>query len=107
MLWRVSLVGLMAAMLLLLANCPLVWAARPTGMEGLDNESGVNRIDRRHFPQGQVAVDAYGNPVVPEEEKKKPCVRPSAGAYGGYGAKVQQERPLPDPDRETDPMWTF
>ncbi len=100
-------VSLAAAVVLLASLWAPAMAARPTGMEGLDNESGVNRIDRRQFPQGAVAVDAYGNPVVPQEEKKQPRIRPGAGAYGGYGQPKPQERPLPDPDKGDDPVWTF
>ncbi|MDD6181463.1 MAG: hypothetical protein ACI33N_02610 [Desulfovibrionaceae bacterium] len=105
--------GLSSGLRLLLCACAAcllaqpAFAARPTGMEGLANESGVNRIERRQFPQGAVAVDAYGNPVVPEPEKERPRIRPGAGAYGGYGSRPQPERPLPDPDRETDPVWNF
>jgi len=51
-------------------------------------------------------VDAYGNSIFEEFEKKPREKRISAGAYGGYGApKEKESRPLPDVPSE--PIWSF
>ena len=50
-------------------------------------------------------MDAYGNPITGEMEAAAPRERPSAGAYGGYGAKTRPSRPLPAV--EGPPKWDF
>ncbi len=56
------------------------------------------------IPAGKVIVDAYGNPVLPEEEKVTPRNRLRRGAYGG--GNEEPMRPLPDLP-ETDAGWQF
>ncbi len=78
-----------------------------TGLEGGQRHSYGPDTEGRQQQQikaGQGMVDAYGNPIVPEEEKA-PKSRLRSGAYGGP-AKQLDERPLPDLP-ETNAGWNF
>lgn len=71
-----------------------------TGLEGGTRHSygpdGERRKDKR-IPTGGSAVDAYGNPIMlDEEEQSVSRTRPRAGAYGVRPAPPPT-RPLPDP----------
>ncbi len=78
-----------------------------TGLEGGQGNSfgpGSENKQNKGIPTGGAMVDAYGNPVVPEEEQVTPRERLRSGAYGG--ANKQNSRPLPDLP-ETDAGWKF
>ena len=78
-----------------------------TGLESpVEGRKPANSPHGANLPAGAVAVDAYGKPVVPYEVERKKINRPSAGAYGGYESKPK-ERPLPDPNQDDAPAWTF
>lgn len=53
-------------------------------------------------------TDAYGNTISSEVPEPKPHKRLPKGAYGQYGAKDQDDRPLPDLEKSlAKPVWNF
>ncbi len=54
---------------------------------------------------GKTIVDAYGKPVIPEDEQQNSRPRLRSGAYGGSGSE-QNTSSLPDLP-ETDAGWKF
>lgn len=55
---------------------------------------------------GMGYTDAYGNTVSDVRPEPKPRQRLPRGAYGSYGQNPV-ERPLPDPERDRSPAWSF
>ncbi len=51
-------------------------------------------------------TDAYGNTVSDVRPEPKPRQRLPRGAYGRYGQNPV-ERPLPEPERDRSPVWSF
>ncbi len=89
---------------------PILSNAAPaagTGLEGGQKHSYGPDVEGRSRPGivGTGMVDAYGNPVIPEEEDNTPRQRLRKGAYGG-SSNNQPSRPLPDLP-ETDAGWKF
>ena len=79
-----------------------------TGLEGGTSRSfgpdGQGAKDKRLMTGGS-AVDAYGNPLMLEEEQSVQRTRPSPGAYGTRPAPAPS-RPLPDLP-EGPSSWKF
>ncbi len=78
-----------------------------TGLEGGQGYSygpGSENKQNKGIPAGNAMIDAYGNPIVPDEEDTAPRDRLRSGAYGG--SREQYSRPLPDLP-ETDAGWRF
>lgn len=112
----VQAAALMLALLLSLTSVASAWAATPstaphTGMEGGMRHSygpeGEGSKDKR-IPTGGSVVDAYGNPIMPNEEMEEaPRQRPRPGAYG-VRPTPPPSRPLPDlPADSQGPGWKF
>ncbi len=82
-------------------------ATSGTGLEGGQKHSYGPDVEGRSRPGivGTGMVDAYGNPVIPEEEDNQPRQRLRRGAYGG-GNKTKPSSSLPDLP-ETDAGWKF
>ncbi len=87
----------------------VVHAAPSTGLEGGQRHSygpGVESKQEKRLMSGGM-VDAYGNPIVPEEEERAPRERLRSGAYGGERTvSPELSRPLPDVPSD-DTLWNF
>lgn len=90
-----------------------VWAASPstaphTGLEGGQRHTfGPDNEGQRdpRYSGGGTMLDAYGNPVTPQEEEEAVRSRPRPGAYGA-GRGPAPRRALPA-GPETDAGWKF
>ncbi len=83
-------------------------SAPHTGLEGNQRHSygpDAESRQQKRIMAGQGMVDAYGNPVLGEDEEQAPRTRLRSGAYGG-SRKPLDERPLPD-GPEVDAGWNF
>ncbi len=90
------------------AVCIAATNAPHTGLEGNQRHSygpDAESRQQKKIMAGQGMVDAYGNPVLGEEEEQAPRSRLRSGAFGGSRRQLD-ERPLPD-GPETDAGWNF
>ncbi len=74
----------------------------PRAPEGLPSSGSFGRTAEG----GMGYTDAYGNSISNVRPEPKPHKRLPRGAYGSYGQK-REERPLPDPQRDRSPVWSF
>lgn len=77
----------------------------PGGPRSLEAMPG--RAPGRTAEGGMGYTDAYGNTVQQyEQEKKSGARRLRRGAYGN-DRSVRDSAPLPNPEREGQPLWSF
>ncbi len=104
-----NLCSILVLFMLFMAFTMPATAAPSTGLEGGQRHSygpGVESKQEKRLMSGGI-VDAYGNPVLPEEEKRAPRERLRSGAYGGHKeTSPELSRPLPDLPAG-DSLWQF
>ena len=92
-------VSLAAAVVLLASLWAPAMAARPTGMEGLDNESGVNRIDRRQFPRARWLWTPTATPWCRRRKKNSRASAPEREPTAAMASPSRRNAPCLTPIR--------